>query len=204
VVLSIARHSKACAGLLTAGTAIALSRSGTIHLKQHPQRRYSATSEQHRGPTGTMKILHLLTISIALLVSACSTVSTKIVELDPARKYAPTQSVEVLLQKPERPHAEIALIESSGTSEADMLNDAREKARALGADAILKLDTERMYHPPVAVYDPWYDPYYWGYFRPRFYPPYYHPWGAYQVVGGYYSYAMKAVAIKYKDTAGAK
>jgi hypothetical protein len=144
-----------------------------------------------------MKIFRFIALGLVLLLSSCASVTTKVVELDPAHKYPPTQNVEVLLQKPSRPHVEIALIESEGTSEADMLNDAREKARALGADAVVKLETERVYHPPVAVYDPWYDPFYWGYYRPRFYPPLYHPWGAYQVVGGYYSYKTKAVAIKY-------
>jgi hypothetical protein len=122
-----------------------------------------------------------------------------VVELDPGKKYPPTQRVEVLLQKPTRPYVEIALLESSGGSEADMLNDAREKARELGADAVLRLDSERVYNPPMAVYDPWYDPYYWGYYRSPFYPPPYHPWGAYQVVGGYFSYTMKSVAIKFTD-----
>jgi len=146
-----------------------------------------------------MTILHFLAPGLIFLLASCSTVTTKVVELDPGRKYPPTENVEVLLQKPARPHVEIALIESSGTSEADMLNEAREKARALGADAVVKLETERMYHPPMAVYDPWYDPFYWGYYRPRFYPPLYHPWGGYHVVGGYYTYNMKAVAIKYAD-----
>ncbi|MGZ9092869.1 MAG: hypothetical protein ACXW3T_15120 [Rhodoplanes sp.] len=104
----------------------------------------------------------------------------------------------MLLQRPERPHVEIAFLESSGSSEADMLNDAREKARELGADAIVRLDTERVFHPPAAIYDPWYDPFYWGYHRPWF-QPYYHPWGQYRVVGGYYSYVLKAVAVRYTD-----
>jgi len=145
-----------------------------------------------------MKVIRSFAFILALLLTACATVSTKVVELDPGRKYPPTQRVEVLLQKPTRPHVEIGLLESTGTSEADMLNDAREKARQLGADAIVKLDTERIYIPPTAVYDPfYYDPFYWPYRRPYFYP--YHPWGAYQVVGGYYSYQMKSVAIKYTD-----
>ena len=138
-------------------------------------------------------------IATALLLSACATVDTKIVELNPGQKFPPTQSVEVLLQKPERSHVEIALIESTGTSEADMLNDAREKARALGADAIVRLEAERTYNPPVAVYDPWYDPFYYshyGWSRP-WVPPYYHPWTSYRIVGGYYSYVLKAVAIRY-------
>ena len=145
-----------------------------------------------------MNKLRYLLIVLTLALGACASVTTKVVELDPAQKYPPTENVEVLLQKPVRAHVEIALVESQGTSEVDMLNDAREKARALGADAIIRLETERVYHPPMAVYDPWYDPFYWGYY-PRFYPPFYHPWGAYQVVGGYYSYRVKAVAIKYRD-----
>ena len=145
-----------------------------------------------------MTPFRLLIVIAALLLSACATVSTKVVELKPELKFPPSQSVEVLLQKPERPHIGLALIESTGTSEADMLNDAREKARALGADAILRLEAERMYNPPVAVYDPWYDPFYYGWYRP-WVPPYYHPWTSYRVVGGYYSYVLKALAIKYTD-----
>jgi hypothetical protein len=147
-----------------------------------------------------MKAIRLSALALALLLTACATVSTKVVELDPGKKYPPTQRVEILLQKPARPHIEIGLLESTGTSEADMLNDAREKARQLGADAIVKLDTERVYNPPAPVYDPfYYDPFYWGYHRPYFYPPPYYPWGAYQVVGGYYSYRMQSVAIRYTD-----
>jgi hypothetical protein len=148
-----------------------------------------------------MKIRLLLALATALLLSACASVSTKVVELDPGKKYSPTQNVEVLLQKPTRAHVEIALIESTGFSEADMLNDAREKARQLGADAIVRLETERAYYPPTAIYDPWYDPFYWGY-RPYFYgSPYgpYYPWATYRVVGGYYTYKLNAVAVKYTD-----
>ena len=139
----------------------------------------------------------LAVLCLTLLITACATVSTKIVELKPAQKYAPTQSVEVLLQKPARPHVEIALIESSGGSEADMLNDAREKAKALGADAIVKTETERHYHPPVAVYDPWYEPFWFAPYRYRPFPPYPYPWGAYRMVGGGYSYTLKAIAIRF-------
>ena len=143
-----------------------------------------------------MKTLRILSLAAAALLGACA-VDTKVVELNPAHRYAPTQSVEVLLQKPERPYVEIALIESSGGSEADLLNDAREKAKALGADAIVRHETERVYHPPVALYDPRYDPFYFGYHRFRPYPFYGSPWGPYRVVGGGYTYTLKALAIKY-------
>jgi hypothetical protein len=147
-----------------------------------------------------MKLFRLFAAAVLLaLAAACSTVSTEVVELNPGQKYPPTPHVEVFLQKPDRPHVEIALIESRGQSEVEMLNDAREKARQLGADAIVRTQTHTEYHPPYAVYDPWYDPWFWGYrYRPwsPFYP---HPWGSYRVVGGYNTYVMKAVAIKYKD-----
>jgi hypothetical protein len=159
-----------------------------------------------------MKTLRSILCSAALmLTAACASVSTQIVELNPTQKYPPTENVEVLLQKPTRPHTQIALIESRGTSEAELLNDAREKAKVLGADAIVKLETDRIYHEPVPVYDPWYDPFYWPYYR-RPFGPFYSPWGwgpypwgaypyAYRYVGGYVSYVLKSAAIRYEDTA---
>ena len=150
-----------------------------------------------------MKLVDHAVACLILLLAGCAGVSTQVVELNPAQRFPPTQNVEVLLEKPQRPYIELGLLESRGdfgATEATLLNDAREKARALGADAILKLETERVYHPPVAVYDPWYDPLYWGYYRYQRFPPFPHPWGAYRVVGGGYEYTVKALAIKYKDS----
>ena len=147
-----------------------------------------------------MKLLRLIALVATLALGACATVTTQIVELNPkAEKYPPTQSVEVLLQKPQRPYTEIAFLESKGGSEAHLLNDARAKAAALGAHAVVKLETEKEYYPPVAIYDPWYDPFFFGYHRFRPFPPYPHPWGPYQVVGGGFSYVLKTVAIRYSD-----
>ena len=151
-----------------------------------------------------MTIIRSLALCTVLALAACATVSTEVVELKPAQKYPPTQSVEVLLQKPTRPYVEIALIESRGGSEAAMLNDAREKARTLGADALVKLETEREYHEPIPVYDPWYDPYYWGFYRNPAFAPFPHAWMPYRMVGGSYSYVLKALAVKYTpEDAGA-
>ena len=144
-----------------------------------------------------MNVHRFVSLLSALMLCACATVQTRVVTLNPAVKLPPTQNVEVLLQKPTRAHAEIALLESRGDSEAQLLNDAREKARELGADAIVKVETERIYHEPVAVYDPWYDPFYWGYYRYRPFPAFPAPWGPYRVVGGGYSYVLKTLAIKY-------
>ncbi len=140
----------------------------------------------------------LLAIAV-LALAACETVSTRVVELNPAQKHPPTKHVDVFLQKPDRPHTEIALIESRGQSEVEMLNDARDKAQQLGADAIVRTQTHTEYHPPYAVYDPWYDPWFWGYRYRPFSPFYPHPWSSYRVVGGYHTYVLQAVAIKYRD-----
>lgn len=139
-----------------------------------------------------------LAVLLALL-SGCATVATEVVQYHPSVQYPPTQSVEVLLQKPARPHVDIGLIEARGGSEAELLNTAREKARALGANAIIKLEVERVYHEPVPIYDPWYDPFYFGYYRHRPYPLFPHPWGPYRYVGGGFSYVLKAAAIRYTD-----
>jgi hypothetical protein len=145
----------------------------------------------------SLRLLILIALVPLLLLAACASVDTRVVPLGPAQQFAPTKAVEVLLQKPQRPHVEIALIESKGFSEAELLEDARERAKALGADAIVKQETERLFHPPVAVYDPWYDPFYFGYHRFRPYPYYGSPWGPFRYTGGTYSYVLKAVAIKY-------
>jgi hypothetical protein len=145
-----------------------------------------------------MDIRHIFLVIAVLALTACTSI-TRVVELSPAQKYPPTAHVDVFLQKPDRPYVEIALLESRGESEAQMLNDAREKAAQLGADAIIRTQVHAEFHPPVAVHDPWYDPWVWGYrYRPwaPFHP---YPWGGYRVVGGYTTYLMKAVAIKYQN-----
>jgi hypothetical protein len=156
--------------------------------------------------TPTPPLPFLAVLALGLLLAGCASVTTRVVELKPAQRHAPTEHVEILFAKPERPHEEIALIETRGqigASEAELLEQAREQARAVGAHALVKLETERNYHPPLAVYDPWYDPF-WGFPRYRLYPyrpypPYIHPWGAHRVVPGGYSYTLKAVAIRYPD-----
>ena len=150
-----------------------------------------------------MNTLRILICAAALSLGGCAA-NTRVVQLNPAYQFPPTQSVEILLQKPQRPYVEIALLESEGSSEADLLNDAREKAKALGADAIIRQDVERIYHQPATVYDPWYDPFYFGYHRWRGAPFYGDPWGPYRVVGGGYTYVLKALAIKYGGPPPAK
>lgn len=141
-----------------------------------------------------------------LLISGCATVSTRVVPLDPALKLAPSQRVEILLEKPQRPHTQIALIESrgvAGVGEAELLEDARRTAQALGADAIVRIEVEKTIQPPVAVYDPFYSPFYSRYSLYRY--PYLWPYyGEYRLIGGGTVYTLKALAIKYGTETGKK
>lgn len=134
----------------------------------------------------------------ALFLSACATVSTDVVPLSPGLKFTPTPSVDILFEKPRRPYREIALLESRGMvgdGEAQLWQDAREKAQALGADALIRLEVYRTVVPPVAVYDPFLTPYY-----SPFYPsPYFfaYPFPEYRVIPGGVAYTLKSIAIKY-------
>lgn len=149
----------------------------------------------------------ILAALAALLITGCATVSTQVVALDPALKLAPSQRVEILLEKPQRPYREIALLESrgmAGDGEVELLQDAREKAQALGADAIVRLEVEKTVHPPVVVYDPFFSPFYSRYslyHYPYFYPPYY---ADYRVIPGGTVYTLKTMAIKYATETGKK
>lgn len=139
----------------------------------------------------------------ALLMSGCTTVSTQVVPLTPGLQLAPSQSVEILLDKPQRPYREIALLESRGMvgdGEAALWLDAREKAQALGADAIVRLEVEKTVQPPVVVYDPFFSPYYSPYYlHPHFFPHYF---ADYRVIPGGTAYTLKTVAIKYEMKSG--
>jgi hypothetical protein len=145
------------------------------------------------------------TAAVAGLLSGCAAVSTQVVPLDPSLTLAPTERVEILLEKPRRPYTELALLESrgiAGGSESELLEDARDKARTLGADAIVRLELEKTVLPPVVVYDPPFAPFYYGYpFRryPHFHPPYF---GEYRALAGGTVYTLKTLAIKYETQPG--
>ena len=155
-----------------------------------------------------MRLSWFRLVVAAAALAGCASVTTQVTVFDPAYRYAPTQNVVVLLDYPARPHIKIALIEAQGTaggSESELLEDARKKAQALGADAIVRLEVVSVYQPPVRVYDPWYgDPFYWRYGYPYLpfyaYPSPYGPfpfYGDYRSVGGGNVQTLKAVAIKY-------
>ncbi len=136
---------------------------------------------------------------VAALAAGCAAVTTHVVTLNPAQSFPPSRNVEILLEKPQRPYTEIALLESRGEigiPEADLLRDIRAKAEQLGADAVVRIHTEQLYQPPIALYDPWYDPFFYPYYRRPWYPV--GPYADYRLVGGGYFYVVKALAIRFK------
>ena len=74
----------------------------------------------------------------------------------------------------------------------------------LGADAVVRLEVNVQYQPPVRIYDPSYSSMYYSRYRypyRSFYGPGYpfspYPYDNYRWVGGGYVQMLKAVAIKY-------
>src|SRR5512139_3349250 len=94
---------------------------------------------------------------LCLLLLAGCVPTTRVVLLDPAKTYPPTQSVQILLRPPAIPYVEIAKLESKGMigePEPAVFEDARERARQIGADAIIVVESISTYEPPVVMYDP--------------------------------------------------
>ncbi|RPI46244.1 MAG: hypothetical protein EHM59_07970 [Betaproteobacteria bacterium] len=150
-----------------------------------------------------------LIVCLALVLAGCAP-TTSVVLLDPTQKYPPTQSVQILLKPPSAPYIEIAKLESKGAigePEPAVFEDARERARELGADAIIVVESTQHYEPPVIVYDPWppYLPWYhdrWHGYRFWDYPapfPYAYYWPVPHTFPGGNVYTVRSIAIKYRE-----
>ena len=143
-------------------------------------------------------------VVLALFLAGC-VATTSIVLLDPEKRYPPSRSVQILLKPPVRPYVEIAKLESKGMigePEPALLEDARERAREIGAEAIIVVETASIYQPPVVIYDPWPPPLPWyqdrwhGY-RYWYYPaPFPYAFEPYALPGGN-SYTVRSIAIRY-------
>jgi hypothetical protein len=148
-----------------------------------------------------------LGILLALLLAACAT-TTSVIMLDPGKQYPPSASVVILLKPPDRPYVEIAKLESKGVAgepETAVLEDARERAAKIGADAIIVQDSSSVYQPPVVVYDPWpaYMPWYYDRWYGYGYPFWFYPspfgFEAYtHTLPGGNAYTVRSIAIKFK------
>ena len=114
-----------------------------------------------------------------LLVTSCSTPRTTSVMLGSSTTYSPTSNIEILMKPPSKPYIEMALLESpEGFNVPDLLIEMKEKAKQLGADAILYINESIRQHPPSTTYMP--------------------ITGGYQSIGGVTYIKVKAIAIKYK------
>jgi hypothetical protein len=159
-------------------------------------------------------LLPLIFALAAATLAGCASVSTEVTVLDPTQKFAPTEQVAILFDYPPQPYVKIALIEAQGGvggSESSLFDEARKRARALGAEALVRLEVTAVYYPPVAVYDPGYAnmfypryryfPYHTFYSPPYWYSPY--PFDGYRWIAGGDAQTLKAMAIRYTDKAPA-
>ena len=93
---------------------------------------------------------------ILLLFLGCA--STGVVLLDDTIKYTPSENVEILIEKPKRPYKVIAKLETKGikgTSHTTILESMRQKAKSIGADAIIPTEDASEYQLPGVMYNPW-------------------------------------------------
>ena len=143
-----------------------------------------------------MRFRTLYTVALALcaVIGGCASVATQITLLDPAQKFPPSGHVSIVFEYPPQPYIKLALIEAQGMaggSEAALLEEARKRAAALGADAVVRLEVTSFYQPPVLVYDPTYSNmfyphhrYAYRYFYPQPSPGPFFPRDDYRWVGG--------------------
>jgi len=82
-------------------------------------------------------------ICLTLLLNAC--VSSQVAMLDSSKSYPPTSHVEILLEKPTKQYKQIAIIEARGAeghTDTQLLNSLVDKAKSIGADAIIPISKE--------------------------------------------------------------
>ena len=90
------------------------------------------------------------------LVNSC--VSSKAVMRDESVKFPKSRFVEILDKKPKEPHVVIATLETKGgmgVSLPEILQDMRNKAKEIGADAIIPTRDVSEYKSPGIIYNPW-------------------------------------------------
>lgn len=122
------------------------------------------------------------TFLIVLMLAGCAAM-TDVTLMNTAKTYAPTTEVELLFEEPTRPFEVIAILDSrgnAGVSEMVVLNNMRDKAKQIGADALLPTGRSQIQHQQGVLYNPWL--------------------GGYQTIGGGTSSTLRGVAIKYLVT----
>lgn len=126
-----------------------------------------------------MKILFYISIVFYLsILSSCAT--TSIILLDESTNYPPTNSVQILMSAPKVPYKVIAHLETKGTagqSLPELLENMREEAKTIGADAILPTEEGNEKVQQGIIYNPWL--------------------GGYQTIGGGNRPILRGYAIVY-------
>ena len=115
---------------------------------------------------------------IILIISSCA--STSVVMLDEESSYSPTENVELLASPPTQPYKEMAILEARGpinTPLTDLLNSMKQKAAAIGADAVIYTQDASRHQSPGIMYNP--------------------VLGGYQTIGGGTVPIIRGIAIKY-------
>ncbi len=90
----------------------------------------------------------------AVLLSACT--RTDAVRMNDSSRYAPSQYVDVLNEPPSQPYEVISLLESRGAigqSLPALLESMRDRAKGLGADAIIPTEKRSEYQAPGFIYN---------------------------------------------------
>ena len=117
---------------------------------------------------------------VALVLSGCATTSA--VMLESGVSYPPTQNVQILPQVSTRPFKQIAMLEARGpvnTPITDLLESMKQKAAAIGADAVIPTQDGSTRQQQGLMYNPWL--------------------GGYQTIGGGTLPVIRGVGIKYTD-----
>ncbi len=93
-------------------------------------------------------------LSIVIL-SGCALSSASL--LDDSKQYAPTSSAAILIEAPTRPYEQIGFIETEGWLNQplpQLLESMKQKAMALGADAVMNIQDVSTQQSGGLIYNP--------------------------------------------------
>ena len=127
-----------------------------------------------------MKKYLFTSLSIIIIFSGC--ITTTVVLLDETKVYPKSKSVKILTTTPEESYEVIAHLETRGSvgqALPNLLKNMREKAKIIGADAIIPTEEGREKMQQGLIYNPWL--------------------GGYQTIGGGHVPILRGYAIVYLE-----
>jgi|GEM_PF-1718158 hypothetical protein len=93
---------------------------------------------------------------VSLLIGASGCVTTNVDLTEPEASYQATTKVELLFEEPSRPYKVIALIEGNGSphrKQSLVFDKILKRAKKIGAQAIIPIDSNIRYHPKSTFND---------------------------------------------------